>query len=146
MSVGAAGGGGNSLAPLMERMFNDFDTFGLLRSPTMPSAYIIPMDMKETKTSYELACDLPGLQKENIHIDFKDNKLTVSTERCAMIKEKDESFRRIERTWGHAERTIQLNAAVDESKIRATYENGVLNLTLPKLNSSTEAVKVINIE
>ena len=43
-----------------------------------------------------MKADLPGLMKDNIHVDFKDNRITISTERSGEVKEKDESFRRIE--------------------------------------------------
>lgn len=90
-------------------------------------------DISDEGSSYKLTADLPGFEKGDIHIDVKNDMLTVSAERHSEVEDKDKKgkFVRQERSYGSYKRSFSLGD-VDADKIAAKYDNGVLTLTLPK--------------
>ena len=74
-----------------------------------------------------------GLQKQDIHIDLQERILSVSAVMKGMTKNEGDNFRRIERFRGQTMRSMSLPHGVDENSIRASYVDGVLNITLPKV-------------
>lgn len=100
------------------------------------------MDLIESDDAYRIRLDMPGLSKDDLTISYKDNELTVSGERTNDHREEGEEFVRVERSFGHFRRSFTLPDSVDAENIQATYENGVLTLTVPK----TERVKPRQIE
>ena len=93
----------------------------------------IRVDLSELNGSYCVKADMPGVRKEDIDIRIDGNMVTISAE---VKKEKEEREQgrvlRHERQMGFASRAFTLASPVDESKADAKYENGVLELTLPK--------------
>ena len=90
-------------------------------------------DIRETDTDYVLEADLPGFNKEDIHVDIAQDTLTISAERHSQHedKEKKGSYIRCERSYGSYERSFSLEG-VDTDAIKASFVNGVLTLTMPK--------------
>lgn len=90
-------------------------------------------DIRETDTEYVLEADLPGFNKEDIHVDISQDTLTISAERHSQHedKEKKGSYIRCERSYGSYERSFSLDG-VDTDAIKASFTNGVLTLTMPK--------------
>ncbi len=102
-------------------------------SSTLAEGFKPKCDINETKDHFYLSFDLPGLKKEEIKIEVQDNVLTISGERVRESKsENDESHWHFERAYGRFERSFNLPATVAAEKIEAQFENGVLNLVLPK--------------
>jgi HSP20 family protein len=99
-------------------------------------------DLIETEDAYRLHLDLPGMSKDDLTINYKDNQLTVSGERASERPGENEEFVRVERSFGHFYRAFTLPRTVNAEDISATYENGVLTIRVPK----TEAVKPRQIE
>jgi len=98
------------------------------------------VDIEETENAYQLTADLPGLDKGDIGIDLHENTLLISAER----KDERATDGRLlwqERTVGNLSRTIQLPQAVDADAVKATYVNGVLQLTMQKL-AATKTKKI----
>mmetsp|Transcript_10929 Transcript_10929/g.15042 ORF Transcript_10929/g.15042 Transcript_10929/m.15042 type:complete len:178 (+) Transcript_10929:73-606(+) len=93
---------------------------------------VMSIDTKETKKDYQLAVDLPGVQKENITILLKGNELTITAHKKGMLEEEGANFRRIERFSGNITRVITLPENVNTSLIEAHGEHGVLHITIPK--------------
>ena len=91
------------------------------------------IDICEKEDCYLLEADLPGFSKEDIHIDIEGAYMTVRAERAAPKSEKGEDGRylRSERVFGAVERTFELSG-VDADGLRASYENGVLSIEMPK--------------
>lgn len=96
------------------------------------SAFVPKVDIIENENSYELHVAAPGLSKEDFQIELKDNFLTVSGERKFTNEKKDKSFHSIETQYGSFSRSFSLPENVDGSKINAKYNNGILELTVPK--------------
>ena len=96
--------------------------------------HLMKTDVKETETGYEVDVDLPGFKKEDIHLDLDGGYLTISTQKSLEKDEKNESGRmlRQERFSGTMQRSFYVGDALTEEDIRASYENGVLHLYVPK--------------
>lgn len=90
-------------------------------------------DIKDLGESYALEADLPGFKKEDIHVDVKDNTLSITAERHSEFEQKDKknSYLRCERSFGSYSRQFDLSS-VDADHMKATYDNGVLKLEMPK--------------
>lgn len=137
----------STLAPVRD-LFNFFD-MDLL--PTFPSATgvqggALPLDIKETDKAFNVMVDVPGVDKKDINISVRDNQLLVSAERSGMQKEENENVRRVERYYGHVSRTLNLPRSVDENQIEAEYKDGVLHITIPKLEGEHEEQKKIEVK
>lgn len=96
------------------------------------------LDLSETDGEIEVRLDLPGFKPEEIDVDLSHDVLTISGEHKEEKEEKDEGrrYHRIERRRGSFQRIVQLPAMVQEDKIDATFQNGVLTITMPKSEES----------
>ena len=104
-------------------------------------------DIRDTGDSYVLEADLPGMKKEDIHIDIDGDRLSISAERNAVKEEKDENggYIRCERSYGSFSRSFDISGIRGE-EISAAYEDGVLKLTLPKQSKTVPASRRLEIQ
>ena len=123
-----------SIQDEVNRLYNDF--FGgfpsmfdteLSRSEWTPS-----VDISETKDEIVVKTEVPGMNKDDIKITLQDNVLTLRGERKQEKEEKETNFHRMERCYGSFTRSFNLPTVVQADKIKATYKDGILNVTLPK--------------
>ncbi|MDD5848602.1 MAG: Hsp20/alpha crystallin family protein [Firmicutes bacterium] len=99
-------------------------------------------DIVEKDNAYELKTDLPGFEKDDIHVDLKDHVLTIRASHKADTQEKDEKSGRVlrrERSSANYERSFRVDEEIKPEDIQAKYENGVLSLTLPKKEVEAKA-------
>mgnify|MGYP006269742497 FL=1 len=89
-------------------------------------------DLVETDNAYRLHLDVPGMTKEDININLQNNTLTVSGTRSAAQTDEGDEYVRVERTFGNFHRTFTLPDAVDAEGIEASYNDGVLEINVPK--------------
>jgi len=87
---------------------------------------------KVDEKGYYLEIDLPGVKKEDIDISVNEGILTVAGERKLEKKEEKENYTRIESFFGRFERAFKLPADADLDNVEAKYENGVLNIFIPR--------------
>ncbi|KAF9953315.1 hypothetical protein BGZ72_005502 [Mortierella alpina] len=101
---------------------------------TTPAVDLISptVDVFENDKGWTIRVDLPGVHKEDIKVDASDNSVTLSAESKFSEEHKSENVRYQERRYGMYSRTIPLPDSVDRNKIDAKFQNGVLNLFLPK--------------
>jgi HSP20 family protein len=93
----------------------------------------IKIDVTEHDANYAVKAEIPGVRKEDIDVRIDGNRVTISAEVKKEKEEKDGGrVLRSEREYGYASRTFTLGSAVDDSKSDAKYNNGVLELVLPK--------------
>jgi|SRR4051812_48973528 len=118
----------NEIDRLFESPFADFSE-GM--QPFM-SGWSPALDLHEDKDNFFIRAELPGMKKEEIEISLHDGVLTLSGERKGEKKHEDAEIHRSERFVGRFQRTLTLPSAVDADKVKATYENGILTITLPK--------------
>ena len=97
-----------------------------------PQSWIPPLDVWETDKEVVYAFDLPGLSEERISLEVQDDTLTVTAERERVAQESNDRFFRYERRYGTFTRAVGLPQGVDEDKIHAEYQNGVLTVKVPK--------------
>jgi len=115
-----------SFSSVLDRFFSDT----VARSGG--STFIPKVDIVETEKAFELHLAAPGLSKEDFKIELNENHLTVSGERKFSSEKKDKNFHSIETQYGSFSRSFALPENVDGTKINARYNNGILELTLPK--------------
>lgn len=96
------------------------------------STWLPALDVWESDDEIVLALDLPGIFPENVAIEVDDQVLTVSGERERKVEQTGERFYRFERRFGAFSRSVTLPQGVDESKIRADFDAGVLEIHVPK--------------
>jgi HSP20 family protein len=120
----------DSLQSDMNRLF---DRFFEGRAGNGTSRRWIPaMDLLETEDHLVLRGDLPGMTEDDVNIEIKDNVLTVSGERKAEHEDKGEGYHRVERSFGSFSRSLTLPAGVDAGQVEANFDNGVLEVRVPK--------------
>jgi HSP20 family protein len=92
-------------------------------------------DMSETEEAFLLTVDLPGLSKKDIQVSYKDHRLTISGERKQESKEEEKDYIRQERYIGKFTRSFTLPGEIKEDKIKASFKDGVLSITVPKVEA-----------
>ncbi len=93
----------------------------------------VKMDVKENVENYMVHAELPGVKKEDIHVTIEGNTLSISAEVKKTTEEKEgDKVLRSERYYGKVRRSFALGQEVDEAHARARFDDGVLELTLPK--------------
>ena len=123
----------------MDRLFNAF--FGT-EPHDIENMWRPAIDIEESNGNLLVRAEVPGMKKEDIKVAVKDNMLTISGERKRENETIEKTFHRIERSYGKFSRMIRLPAEVDADKVKATYKEGVLHVTLP----TPEAMKPKQIE
>jgi HSP20 family protein len=121
------------LSPVDEwnRFLSDF--FGDMWEDTYLGRNWAPaVDIQEKDDRYVVQADLPGMSKKDIHINVKDNVLTIEGERKYEKEDKRDNYHRIERSYGTFKRCFRLPEEVQENKITAKFKDGVLTIDLPK--------------
>ncbi len=103
------------------------DEEGLMASTWLPA-----VDISETADSIVMKAELPGVSRENIDIQVRDNTLTLKGERKFEREVKDENYLRIERSYGAFQRAFSLPTVIQQDKIKAVFKDGVLEVTIPK--------------
>ncbi|MEA3509232.1 MAG: Hsp20/alpha crystallin family protein [candidate division NC10 bacterium] len=106
------------------------------REGVVASAWSPPVDIYETAESLVLRAELPGLSKENIDIQVRDNRLTLKGERRHEKEVKQENYLRVERAYGTFQRAFALPTDIQPDKIRATFKDGVLEVKIPKAEAA----------
>lgn len=144
------------LVPRKNTFFNDFlsDPFDMgffgSRPQIKPMPSMMKTDIKETEKAYELAVDLPGFKKENVHAELEDGYLTVSARTESENEEKSENgtYLRKERFTGSCRRSFYVGEDISEDDISAKFEDGILRIVVPKkeLPAAEESKKLISIE
>lgn len=138
--------GGNVASPLREmnrlqrridRMFDEVFTEPLSGLLPLAAEEFAPLcDVEETNSHYLVSFDLPGIRKNEVKIELQDNRLTISGERKREHKEEERGRLSRERLYGSFTRTFMLPSNINAEKVEATYDNGVLQVALPKTSVS----------
>jgi|SRR5579884_100372 HSP20 family protein len=96
------------------------------------AAWVPPVDIVEEADAIRIMAEVPGVKPEDVKISVEGNVLTIHGTKQQVAEERTERVHRYERTYGVFERSFTLPATVDAGNIKATYEHGVLTVTLPK--------------
>lgn len=101
-------------------------------SPFAAATGSVAVDVEEREDAFVVTADVPGYETEDIDVTLSDRTLRVSAEREEETAEEEVDYLRRERRATSAERSVRLPSAVEEDGITATYDKGVLTVTLPK--------------
>lgn len=137
-----------SLHREMNRLFDD-----VFRGLDMPSAAFgrLPatgtnwpnVEISDTDKELRVIAEVPGLAEKDIEVLLEDGVLTLRGERKSEMEDKDRQFS--ERFYGRFERRIGVGSEIEQDKVNASFENGVLTVTLPKMENAQHKAKHIAI-
>jgi HSP20 family protein len=96
------------------------------------ASWVPPVDILEEADAIRIITEVPGVKPENVKISIENNVLTIRGDKEQVAEERTEKVHRYERTYGTFERSFTLPSTVNPSAIQATYEHGLLIVTLPK--------------
>ena len=117
---------------------------------SQPSISVMRTDVKESDAGYELHIDLPGYKKEDVKAELKDGNLTITAATNTENEQKDENgkYIRRERFCGNCSRSFYVGEAIEQTDIKAKFEDGILKVFVPKkeVKPVIEQSKYITIE
>ena len=128
-----------------ERLNILFEDFIPMKERGSKKVFTPAVDIKEEENKLVVTTDLPGINKEDIEINLKENMLEISGKSGKEKETEEEGYIRRERSYTHFYRAVSLPTSVKEEGSTAKIENGVLTITLPKMKLE-EPVKKIQIE
>ena len=113
---------------LIDRFFSE----SAARSGGSAYSFVPRVDIFEEENAFEIHVAVAGMKKDDFKIDLNDNYLTISGERKFSKEKKENNYRLIETQYGTFSRSFTLPENVDASKINAKYNDGILEITIPK--------------
>lgn len=129
----------------IDKLFEDFFSANGSMAPFKMNGAMMPViDVQETGEAITVDADLPGLKQEEIKVSVEDGILSISAERKHEKDEKTRNVHRAERYFGRMERRLALPSSVEDTKVEASYKDGVLHVTLPKKASAK--AKAVNVK
>lgn len=137
----------NEMKPFQNVWLRPFDKWfdEFFQFPVISSGFSPKVDIAETKESFELSVQLPGVNKEDIKIELEGNLLSISGERKFNKEESDKTWRKVESYYGAFSRSFTLPDNVDKENIKAQSKDGILIITIPKKQPEVKTNR-INIE
>ncbi len=134
----------------MDRVFRNFEQSW----PRWPSLFqgggtdVTPpsIDVHENTNTITIEADLPGLDEKDVSVTLANGVLTITGERKSEREEKDENYYISERSFGSFQRSLRLPETVDENKIEASFDKGVLKVVATKKPESVQAEKKIEVK
>lgn len=121
----------------IDRLFNE--ALGPLDWPHRDGAgasWVPAMDIFEQADAIRITAEVPGVKPEDVKIFLENNILTIHGTKVQVAEERAERVHRSERTYGTFERSFTLPTTVDPNTIKASYEHGILTVTLPKIEKA----------
>lgn len=125
----------------LKRFFEDWDIDLPTEAVNLPK-----IDVWEDDDKYVVEAELPGFDKKDIDVNITDDILTIKATRKKEEEKKGKNYYYAERSYGEFVRNLRLPAEVDKKAVKAKYNNGVLELTLPKTKEAKEKSTKVEIE
>ncbi|MDB6101469.1 MAG: heat shock protein Hsp20 [Gammaproteobacteria bacterium] len=135
-------GGLTGFNPLMSlnrdinRLFDDLlqpSALPTMADTAVATALITPqINVSETDTEIRVTAELPGVDLDDLEVDVMDDMLVIRGEKALERSDEDENYHFVECAYGSFQRTVQLPFAADPDQVQASFENGVLSITIPK--------------
>lgn len=129
----------NEMKTMFDRFFSDEDNpLALMRNGERVSDvnWSPRVDISENENNFFIHAELPGMNKDDISVNIDNGVLTIEGEREHKTEDKEDKngrkFHRVERSYGKFQRSFRLPNTVEQSKIEASFNDGVLDLTIPK--------------
>jgi HSP20 family protein len=137
---------------MLERFEHGWPHFerGWSRLPSLlrgEGAMTVPeLDVRESTDAIVVEAELPGVDEKDVNVTLKDGVLTIKGEKKHETEQKGESYHMMERSFGSFERSIRLPDSVDETKVEAKFDKGVLSVTAAKRPEAVKAERRIQIK
>ena len=134
----------DSLQREMNRLFESL-------SPTTTSkenlgvAFIPPAEIQETPAAIQLKLEVPGMEAKDLDVQVTAEAVSISGERQSETQTEEKGVTRTEFRYGNFRRVIPLPTPIQNDKVQAEYKNGILSLTLPKVEAEKTKVVKVNI-
>lgn len=135
----------------MERFFDNLNGGGLFprevfETGTLRESMVVPqMDLRETEKSYVVTAELPGMEEKDIDVSLADGVLTMKGEKKSETISERDSMHVTERRYGSFQRSVRLPEGIDEDKVTASFDKGVLRIEVPKSPAAIKPPKKIQI-
>lgn len=133
------------LFPSMPTLFSDFFDDRWVPFSRDDWNKIPAANIQEKETEYVIELAAPGMEKKDFHVDVENGNLCISSEKESKTEEKDNGYSRKEFSYNSFSRSFALPENITEDKIKASYKDGILSLTLPKSKEATVTKKEIRI-
>lgn len=128
--------GFSSVRQEIDRIFDSFLRGGSFDDGSWGSFWSPSIDVIEKDDAYIVRAEVPGMSKDDVNISILNNVLTVRGEKKAKEEEKNSEFTRIERSYGSFQRSFALPRTVNANAVEAECKDGLLTITLPKLEEA----------
>lgn len=139
----------NNLQQQIDRLFDQ----AMRNLPSMPewsegmSQVVRPkLDIREAGEAYIITVEVPGVQKDDVHVEVKHDSLIISGEKKQETEKKEERYHRVERSYGTFRRVLALPDDAKGDDIRASFKDGILTLRVPRDKSAGREAKKITIQ
>ena len=145
-------GGSNPFRAMQDEMDRMFHAFSMPRmkwnSPTDLNGGVMGLrvDIAETDDEIEIKADLPGIPEENVEVTLEDDILCLRAEKKSESEKDDKNWKVVERSYGFFERQIRVPQGLDAEQVQATFDKGVLTVTMPKPPTPEPAAKRIAVK
>ena len=130
----------------IDRVFTDFGKGLPALGEFGKASQALKVNVAETDTAIEVTVDIPGVESKDIDVQLKDGILSIKGEKKVESDEKKKDYHVVERSYGMFERSLSLPSEVDGAKVEATFDKGVLKVTLPKLPSAAARSQKITVK
>lgn len=138
----------------MMNLFNDaftnwglgWDMFPLDSTVGQLSSFNPRMDVEDDGKQLVVTVEVPGIQEKDVEVTLTDNLLTIKGEKHTQSEQKGRDFLRRERSYGSFRRSLRVGPEVDAGKVKASFKDGVLHVTLPKTPAAQKEARKIPIQ
>lgn len=133
----------NTLQRQIDRLFDE----NLLQSALAERGVsrVPAAELEETSDAIHLKLELPGIDTKDVDLQVTENAVYISGERKSQVKTEDKGVFKSEFSYGKFQRVISLPTRIENTKVAAEYQNGILHLTLPKAEAEKHKVVKINL-
>ena len=136
---------GFRVSPARLPLLIPFGTRGFF-SDSFTGRFLKPtLDIESDDKEYSISIETPGVDQKDIKLEITNNTLTVSGEKKQEHEEKEKNYYRMERSYGFFQRVLSLPEDANQEKIKATFKNGVLSVTMPRKSLPVTNLKQISI-
>ena len=133
----------------MDRAFNrlELGSLPLPMSWSNRDDFLHPqLDFYENDKQVNIEIELPGVEEQDIHLSISNGRLTIKGQKKSEREEKRENYYVSERIFGSFERMLELPETIDENRIQAKFEHGILKIFIPKRPDAVQTEKMIPIQ
>ncbi len=131
---------------LLNEMTRDFGMQALFGEDAERGSFSPGVNLVEEDHDYKVSVELPGMSEKDIDLSLKEGVLSIRGEKKSEVKKEEENIYRMECAYGAFQRNIPLPSEVEEEKIEATFDKGVLKIILPKSKEKEKEVRRITVK